>query len=36
MDGDGHTAYMRANSCIDNALNDFYTKDKVPADGLRC
>lgn len=36
MDGDGHTAYMRANSCIDTALNDYYAKGKVPADGLRC
>ena len=36
MDGDGHTAYMRANSCIDNAINDYYVKDKVPADGLSC
>lgn len=36
MDGDGHTAYMRANSCIDNAINDYYVKDKVPANGLSC
>ncbi len=36
MDGDGHTAYMRANTCIDNAINDYYVKDAVPADGTRC
>ena len=36
MDGDGHTAYMRANNCIDNAVNDYFTKGKIPADGLAC
>ncbi len=36
FDGDGHTAYMRSNSCINTAINDYYTKDKVPADNLTC
>lgn len=36
MDGDGHTAYMRANSCIDSAIDNFYVEGTVPADDLRC
>jgi pimeloyl-ACP methyl ester carboxylesterase len=36
MDGDGHTAYMRHNGCIDEAINDYYTTGKAPTDGLRC
>ena len=36
MDGDGHTAYMRHNDCIDKAINDYYTAGKVPADGTKC
>jgi pimeloyl-ACP methyl ester carboxylesterase len=36
FDGDGHTAYTRSNSCIDNAIDTFYLKDTAPQDGLRC
>ncbi len=36
FDGDGHTAYARSNSCIDNAINDYYTDGKVPKDGTKC
>jgi pimeloyl-ACP methyl ester carboxylesterase len=36
FDGDGHTAYTRSNTCIDNAVNSYYTKGKVPADKTRC
>jgi pimeloyl-ACP methyl ester carboxylesterase len=36
FDGDGHTAYTRSNKCIDNAVNDYYTKGTVPADNTRC
>ncbi|NYG06574.1 pimeloyl-ACP methyl ester carboxylesterase [Phycicoccus badiiscoriae] len=36
FDGDGHTAYTRSNSCIDNAVNDYYTSGKVPADKTSC
>lgn len=36
FDGDGHTAYTRSNKCIDNAVNNYYTKGKVPADNTRC
>lgn len=35
-DGDGHTAYQRSNSCIDNAIDGFFLNGTVPADGLRC
>ena len=36
FDGDGHTAYTRSNKCIDNAVNDYYTSGKVPADNTTC
>ena len=36
FDGDGHTAYTRSNKCIDNAVNDYYTSGKVPADNTKC
>ena len=36
FDGDGHTAYTQSNKCIDNAVNDYYTKGKVPADNTTC
>jgi pimeloyl-ACP methyl ester carboxylesterase len=36
FDGDGHTAYTSSNKCIDNAVNDYYTKGKVPADNTTC
>lgn len=36
FDGDGHTAYTRSNDCIDDAVNDYYTKGTVPADNTKC
>lgn len=36
FDGDGHTAYARSNSCIDDAINDYYTKGKTPQDDTTC
>lgn len=35
-DGDGHTAYMRSNGCVDKPIDEFYLKGTVPADGLKC
>ena len=35
-DGDGHTAYRRSNSCVDNAIDAYYVKGDVPRDGLTC
>jgi len=35
-DGDGHTAYMRSNSCIGNAVDAYLLKAVVPKPGLRC
>ena len=36
LDGDGHTAYMRSNGCIDDAIDAFYLEGTVPEDGLTC
>jgi len=36
FDGDGHTAYTRSNKCIDGAVNDYYTRGKVPAHDTTC
>ncbi|NNM47068.1 alpha/beta hydrolase [Knoellia koreensis] len=36
FDGDGHTAYGRSNSCVDNAVNDYYTEGKAPPKKLDC
>jgi len=35
-DGDGHTAYRRSNSCVDNAIDRYYVNGEVPQDGLTC
>ncbi len=35
-DGDGHTAYTRSNSCVDDAIDAYYVDGTVPKDGLRC
>ncbi|KRA30085.1 transporter [Nocardioides sp. Root614] len=35
-DGDGHTAYNKQNSCIDDAVHAYLIEGKVPADGLKC
>jgi pimeloyl-ACP methyl ester carboxylesterase len=36
FDGDGHTAYARSNSCVDSAIDDYYTQGTLFPDGLRC
>jgi len=36
FDGDGHTAYRRSNSCVDNAVDAYLLKGAVPAAGLSC
>ena len=35
-DGDGHTAYMRSNSCVNDAVDAYLLKGVVPPTGLRC
>ncbi|GAA1139071.1 alpha/beta hydrolase [Ornithinicoccus hortensis] len=35
-DGDGHTAYGRSNSCVDDAVNAYLIDGTVPEDGLSC
>jgi len=34
--GDGHTAYMRSNSCVDDAVDAYLVKGVVPPPGLKC
>lgn len=34
--GDGHTAYFRGNSCIDDTVDTYFLKGKAPKDGKRC
>ena len=36
FNGDGHTAYMRSNNCVDNAVDAYLLKGTVPPAGLRC
>ncbi len=36
FDGDGHTAYMRSNSCVDSAVDAYLLQGKAPQDGLKC
>ncbi len=36
FDGDGHTAYTRSNSCVDDAVDAYYLDGALPKDGLRC
>ena len=36
FDGDGHTAYTRSNSCVDDAVDRWYLHGDLPQDGLRC
>lgn len=36
FDGDGHTAYMRSNNCVDKAVDAYLVKGTVPKDGLTC
>jgi pimeloyl-ACP methyl ester carboxylesterase len=35
-DGDGHTAYGRANACLTNTVDDYFVDGKVPAEQTRC
>ena len=35
-DGEGHTAYGRGDSCIDNAVEAYFFEQKVPAENMRC
>ncbi|KRC57365.1 MULTISPECIES: alpha/beta hydrolase [unclassified Nocardioides] len=35
-DGDGHTAYNKGNSCIDDAVHAYLIDGVVPKDGLSC
>jgi len=34
--GDGHAAYARSNSCVDNAVDGYLVKGTVPPPGLTC
>jgi len=34
--GEGHTGFGRGNSCVDDAVNDYFAEGTVPRDGLRC
>jgi hypothetical protein len=34
--GEGHTGYNKGNSCVDNAVDEYFLKGTVPQDGLRC
>jgi pimeloyl-ACP methyl ester carboxylesterase len=36
FNGDGHTAYKRSNSCVDDAVDAYLLKGVVPPTGLRC
>ncbi|MEP6481735.1 MAG: alpha/beta hydrolase [Rhodoglobus sp.] len=34
--GEGHTAYNKSNSCVNNAVDDFFVKSTVPATDPKC
>jgi hypothetical protein len=34
--GDGHTAYSRSNSCVDDAVDAYLLRGAVPQAGLKC
>ena len=36
FDGDGHTAYTRSNSCVDDAVDAYLLEGTVPPAGLKC
>ena len=36
FNGDGHTAYRRSNSCVDNAVDAYLLEGTVPPSGLTC
>ncbi len=35
-DGDGHTAYMRSNRCVHQAVDDYFLHGKVPDHDVKC
>jgi pimeloyl-ACP methyl ester carboxylesterase len=35
-DGDGHTGFNMGNQCVDDAVNNYLVRGKVPRDGLSC
>ncbi|MGH3311252.1 MAG: alpha/beta hydrolase, partial [Streptomyces sp.] len=35
-EGDGHTAYLRGGSCINDAIDTYLLKGEAPKDGKRC
>jgi pimeloyl-ACP methyl ester carboxylesterase len=35
-EGEGHTAYGRSNTCVSNAVDDYFVDGKLPQDGLKC
>jgi pimeloyl-ACP methyl ester carboxylesterase len=35
-DGDGHTAYMRSNQCVDSKVDDYLLDGNLPAKGTMC
>ncbi|PWI42456.1 proteinase [Streptomyces sp. ICBB 8177] len=35
-EGDGHTAYVNGDDCIDTAVNGYLLQDKLPPEGKRC
>lgn len=35
-DGDGHTAYMQSNPCVDNAVDNYLMNGKDPGDNTKC
>ena len=34
--GEGHTGFNKGNTCVDDAVNHYFTSGTVPKDGLRC
>src|SRR5665811_1396339 len=36
FNGDGHTAYTRSNSCVNDAVDAYLLNGRVPPDGLKC
>lgn len=36
FEGEGHTAYNKSNSCVQDAVDEFFINGTVPTDGLRC
>ena len=35
-DGEGHTAYGRANDCLGSVVDNYFVDGRVPSDGTRC